>query len=129
EVAAAIDVAFWEPVRGAYADEVDRRRFSEHAQCLAILSGQLGPERLARVGNVLVAGGSELTRTTIYFAHYLFEACGALARGGVKLAVDPVDVIFDRLSMWFDLRGRGFVTPFEEPEPTRSDCHAWGSHP
>src|SRR6185369_2079840 len=38
-------------------------------------------------------------------------------------------VMWDRLGLWFELPKRGFVTPFEEPEPSRSDCHGWGSHP
>jgi hypothetical protein len=129
EVTAAIDAAFWEPVRGLYADDRDRRRFSEHAQCLAILSGALPPARLVQVASGLLLGDSELARTTIYFTHYLFEAFRTLADSSPPLAADPMAVMFDRLGLWFELKGRGFVTPFEEPEPTRSDCHAWGSHP
>ena len=61
-----------------------------------------------------------LSRTTIYFSHYLFETCTMLGR---------VDALFDRLGMWFDLEKLGFKTTFEEPEPSRSDCQAWGAHP
>ena len=28
-----------------------------------------------------------------------------------------------------ELRRQGLKTPVESAEPTRSDCHAWGSHP
>jgi hypothetical protein len=45
------------------------------------------------------------------------------------VGADPEAALFSRLSLWFDLRKNGFVTPFEEPEPTRSDCHGWGAHP
>ena len=31
--------------------------------------------------------------------------------------------------MWFPLAGMGFKALPEEPEPCRSDCHAWGAHP
>ena len=37
--------------------------------------------------------------------------------------------LFDRLKLWFDLKGMGFKTTLEAPEPSRSDCHAWGAHP
>ena len=37
--------------------------------------------------------------------------------------------LYDRFSLWFGLREKGFRTTPESPEPTRSDCHAWGSHP
>jgi hypothetical protein len=40
-----------------------------------------------------------------------------------------VDAVIDRLGYWKGLRARGFVTTPEKPEPTRSDCHAWGAHP
>ena len=29
---------------------------------------------------------------------------------------------------WFDHLKSGLRTLIEEPEPTRSDCHAWGTH-
>jgi hypothetical protein len=40
-----------------------------------------------------------------------------------------MDVLHERLGMWFDLQRYGLKTTFEMPEPTRSDCHAWGAHP
>ena len=43
--------------------------------------------------------------------------------------INRPDALFQRLENWFELPGRGFVTTPECPEPTRSDCHAWGSHP
>ena len=39
------------------------------------------------------------------------------------------DVVLDRLSLWSQMRRDGLRTPVESAEPTRSDCHAWGSHP
>ena len=32
-------------------------------------------------------------------------------------------------SLWFPLLRTGMKTMPEEPEPCRSDCHAWGAHP
>ena len=40
-----------------------------------------------------------------------------------------MDAFFDRMSLWLDLQTQGFKTTPEAPEPTRSDCHGWGSHP
>jgi hypothetical protein len=128
EVWAAVEREFWEPVRGLIADDRDNRHFSEHAQCLAILSGQLDDERGQRVARGLIHL-TELKRTTIYFTHYLFEALRAIGTRWPGLEGEATRVLFDRLGLWFELGERGFVTPFEEPEPTRSDCHAWGSHP
>ena len=33
------------------------------------------------------------------------------------------------MSLWFDAADQGFKTTPESPEPSRSDCHAWGAHP
>jgi hypothetical protein len=127
EVASQLQAQFWEPVRGLFADDRGKTRFSEHAQCLAVLSGFLAPRQCAQVGDALLTS-RELARTTIYFTHYLFEACRVLA-DVPDLGADPEAALFSRLALWFDLEKNGFVTPFEEPEPTRSDCHGWGAHP
>ena len=33
------------------------------------------------------------------------------------------------MGLWFELPALGFTTTPEQPEPSRSDCHAWGAHP
>ena len=118
-LAAAADAAFWDERRGLYADDPARERFSEHAQCLALLGGSVPEDRRARLVDHLF-NEAELARTTIYFSHYLFEACRLAGR---------MEPLFARLATWFDLKPQGFKTTFEMPEPSRSDCHAWGAHP
>jgi len=156
ELAVRATETFWDEDRGLLADDADeyiraRQHFSEHTQCMAILSGQLDPARRARVAAALLPGPSSgcgaagdgrpalagdsrlkpgvqfspvpettLARTTIYFSHYLFETYRELGR---------IDALVERLGLWFDLAERDFKTPVESPEPSRSDCHAWGSHP
>ncbi len=109
-VAAATTAAFWDSKRGVYADDLAHQNFSEHAQCFAILAG----DRRTR----LDAPG--LSQATIYFSHYLFEAARL---------VDRIDLLFKRLELWSYLKRMGFKTTVESPEPSRSDCHAWGAHP
>ena len=75
--------------------------------------------RRERIAAGLLAD-NRLARTTIYFTHYLFETYRILGR---------IDTLMSRLSLWFELERLGFKTTFEEPEPSRSDCHAWGAHP
>jgi hypothetical protein len=65
-------------------------------------------------------GHADLIRTTIYFSHYLFETYAALGR---------IDALFERMGLWFELPALGFTTTPEQPEPSRSDCHAWAAHP
>ena len=119
ELARRVDAAFWNERHGLYADDLAQRHFSEHAQSLAVLSGHLPPQRIEplRIG---LTRAEDLARTTIYFMHYLFEAYREL---------NLPDALFDRLRLWRDLPALGFRTTPEMPEPTRSDCHAWGAHP
>jgi hypothetical protein len=119
EAAQASTAAFWDEERGLFADDLAHRHFSEHAQCLALLSGLVDADKCARVAEGLLTA-DDLTRATIYFSHYLFETDRILGR---------IDKLFERLEEWFELANLGFKTTRESPEPTRSDCHAWGAHP
>ncbi len=117
--AQATSAAFWNEERGLFADDLAHEHFSEHAQCLALLGGLVDADKRARVAEGLLTA-DDLTRTTIYFSHYLFETYRLLGRP---------DHLFARLQEWFELADLGFKTTREHPEPSRSDCHAWGAHP
>ena len=138
-VLAAAEARFWDAKRGLYADDLEHAHWSEHAQCLALLAGARHGEAAARVlaeaspspegeGRVGVSDASHpatpqnsaLAQTTVYFSHYLFEAMGKIGR---------TDVVLDRMGLWYGLLDQGLKTVVEMPEPTRSDCHAWGAHP
>ena len=110
---------FWDERRGLLADDLSHSHWSEHTQCLAVLGGQLSKHQHDRIAQSLLTD-PEIERTTIYFSHYLFETLHALNRP---------DKIQERLEMWFGLKALGFKTTLEHPEPSRSDCHAWGAHP
>ncbi len=119
ELAQAALAHFWDRERGLLAEDEAHQVFSEHSQALALLGGQLpGPVR-ERVAQGLLCGEG-LLRPTYYFAHYLFEAYRLLGRGDALLA---------RLADWQVMLDRGLRTTLEKQEPTRSDCHAWASHP
>jgi hypothetical protein len=112
----AADEAFYDADRKLYADNLEHTAFSEHAQSLALLAGAKYGETAVRT--MLQEPG--LARTTVYFDHYLFEALHRIGR---------TDVLLDRLDLWYGLLDQGLRTVIEHPEPTRSDCHAWGAHP
>lgn len=118
-VAAAVARNYWVARRGLVADDLAARHFSEHAQCLALLCNLFeGDDRRRLTESLLTA--PDLARTTVYFSHYLFEALyhvGALAEAD------------GRLQFWRSLPDMGLKTVLEQPEPSRSDCHAWGAHP
>jgi len=119
-LAERLDTAFWDAKRGLYADDLAHQHFSEHAQCLALLSGALSPERTSTLAENLFRDPT-MERTTIYFTHYLFDCAAKTER---------IQPLFERMeAIWFPLSGMGFKALPEEPEPCRSDCHAWGAHP
>ncbi|MFA6568680.1 MAG: alpha-L-rhamnosidase C-terminal domain-containing protein [Victivallales bacterium] len=115
----AVMRTFWDEEKGLIADDSNHKLFSEHAQCLALLGGLPDEDKRRIIGDSLCSTPG-LSKTTIYFAHYLFETYRLLGRD---------ELFLERLELWFQLPEHGFKTTFEEPEPSRSDCHAWGAHP
>ncbi|MER7243399.1 alpha-L-rhamnosidase C-terminal domain-containing protein [Kribbella sp. NPDC000426] len=113
----AADEAFYDADRKLYADDLEHTSFSEHAQSLALLAGAKYGETAVRT---ILEDPADVARTTVYFDHYLFEALHRIGR---------TDVLLDRLELWYGLLDQGLRTVIEHPEPTRSDCHAWGAHP
>ncbi|HEY9170905.1 MAG TPA: alpha-L-rhamnosidase C-terminal domain-containing protein [Verrucomicrobiae bacterium] len=110
---------FWVAGRSLLADDEQHQHFSEHAQCLALLNGVLAPAQADACFKALLES-KDLSRATVYFSFYLFEVLQQRNRG---------DLIVEKMGFWKDLMRLGMKTPVESPEPSRSDCHAWGSHP
>ena len=61
-----------------------------------------------------------LTQATYYFRFYLFRA---MTHAGLD------DAYLDQLAPWRQMLDLGLTTWAEEPDPTRSDSHAWSAHP
>jgi alpha-L-rhamnosidase len=117
-IAMAIDDKFWVEQRALFADDLEHTTFSEHAQCLALLSGMFSHHEERCFESLITA--DDLTPTTVYFSFYLLETLAKFGRG---------DLLHQKLDFWKQMLTMGFKTPVEMPEPSRSDCHAWGSHP
>ncbi len=107
----------WDDSCGLFRDTHGQETFSEHAQALAILTDALPDEQRHRLSGFTAR---PITRATISFSHFIFEALFKMN--------EPAS-FFDRLSDWTILPAKGFLTLPEGPEPSRSDCHGWGSHP
>ena len=118
--------AFWSEARGLLADTPEKKDFSEHAQCLAIV-GDVLPADKAEVAFRHLIADEDLDRCTVYFSYYLFEAYFKGGRG---------DLFLKRLDLWRTYVAKGLTTTQEAPDSgkngqkeSRSDCHAWGAHP
>ena len=110
---------YWDGSKGLFADKPSKQTFSEHAQCYAVLTGLLTDSEKNRIASSL-GRDKTLAPATVYFCHYLFEAFNVLG---------CAERILEGLGLWRDLASKGFCTTIERPDPSRSDCHAWGAHP
>jgi Glycogen debranching enzyme len=119
-LARRIDDLFWSEEHGLFSDDRDGMAFSEHSQCLAVLSGHPTPPRLRSLRRAFAGEGPALTPCSLYFSHYWLEACRVL---------DLPDSWWSRLARWRELPTQGFLTTPEQPGDCRSDCHAWSAHP
>lgn len=115
----------WDASRGLYADSPQKARFSQHANLLAVLYDVADrSDQPALLERVITDDGIEppegLTGVTYYFAFYLARA---LEHAGMA------DRYPAMLKTWRAMLAQNFTTWPEEPDPTRSDSHAWSAHP
>jgi hypothetical protein len=117
QLSAAVVKNFWREDKAMFVENLDREIYTMHAQSLAILAD------IVPVGAKIVEAMNNepnIHKTTIYFSHYYFEALRKAKR---------MDYFFKAMPLWFNLKKLGLCTTVEQPEPSRSDCHAWGAHP
>lgn len=109
----------WDEGRALFADTPARASFSEHANILAVLTGAVPPDEAPALLERMLAAG-DLTPATYYFRFYLDRAMREAGLGGTYVG---------RLEPWAAMLRLGLTTFAEQPEPTRSDCHAWSAAP
>ena len=110
---------FWNPKLKLFADDEGKTEYSEHAQCMALLSG-LMPKSLEKACFESLLADPNLVRTQpCYWMFYLFETYRRFNRG---------DLLLSKLNFWSEIPNSGLKTAPEMYEPSRSDCHGWGAH-
>ena len=114
-----IRAKYWDQDRGLFADTHDRRAYSQHVNAMAILAGVLAEQEASLLMKNTLAD-PDIAQATIYFRYYLHQA---LSKAGLG------DLYLDNLQIWRDQMALGLTTWAEMPEPSRSDCHAWGASP
>ncbi|MDR2497311.1 MAG: alpha-L-rhamnosidase N-terminal domain-containing protein [Tannerellaceae bacterium] len=114
-----IRAKYWDEAKGLFADTHDHRAYSQHVNSMVVLAGILSVEE---AGALMTRTLSDTTiaQATIYFRYYVHLA---LKRAGLG------DQYLDNLAIWRDQMKLGLTTWAEMPEPSRSDCHAWGASP
>jgi hypothetical protein len=109
----------WDRERGLFRDVPDRDLYSQHANTMALLVNA-APAGTSRELMQRILSDSTLTRATYYFGFYVLEALAHVGLG---------DRYIEQLAPWRSMLALGLTTTPEQPEPTRSDSHAWSAHP
>jgi hypothetical protein len=122
---------FWSPQEELISDTTEHKHFSQHANALAVWLDVIPIPRRAdvmtRIYSATDAGfhasrpvPKDLSPASSYFRFYLARA---LVHAGLR------DRYLDTLGPWRTMLSNGLSTWAEQPEPTRSDSHAWSAHP
>jgi hypothetical protein len=128
--AAGVRKQCWHQKYGLLADTPAQTHFSQHANILGIWLDVIPQAQQQSVLAKLLAGSSTrfprdsalppMSEATYYFRFYLARA---LQHAGMGQEYLPL------LQPWRDMVALGLTTWAEQPEPTRSDSHAWSAHP
>ncbi len=109
----------WDNSRGMMADTPDKKEYSQHANIMAVLTDAIPAGNQTAVLQKITSD-TGVRECTYYYRFYLFEALKKTGLGDQYLAM---------LTPWKDQLAVGLTTFAEQPEPTRSDCHAWSASP
>ena len=101
------------------ANTPDKKTFSQHAGIMGVLTGAVPANQMKQVMQKVLTDTS-LSQATFYYRFYLTRA---LKKAGMA------DLYYSQLKPWRDMLKKGLTTFAENPDPTRSDCHAWSSSP
>lgn len=116
---AGVRTAAWDDERGLLADTPEQQSFSQHANVLGVLTGLFSDAEEQAVMD-RVRTDTTLTQATYYFQFYVHRALDEVGLGRRYIS---------QLDPWRTMLDRGLTTFAEEPDPTRSDSHAWSAHP
>jgi hypothetical protein len=119
----------WNQHYGLLADTPAQEHYSQHSNILGVWFDVIPREqhkdvlrKILSVSDGYAATGPvpPLTKATYYFRFYLARALDHVGMGNQYLQL---------LGPWRDMVSLGLTTWAEQPEPTRSDSHAWSAHP
>jgi len=109
----------WDESRQYLADTPEKKEFSMHAQIFGVLTNAI-PAVKQKSFAARFMNDTSLIQPTMYFRFYLTQA---LKKAGLA------DLYTETLGLWIEMLEKGLTTFAENPDPTRSDCHAWSASP
>ncbi len=119
EVRSEVRQSCWDVRRNLFADTPRKKSHSQHVNLLAVLTDTVPAARQRPLMERILADES-LIQCTYSFRFYLHQAAAKVGLG---------DRYISLLGPWRTMLKLGLTTWAERPEPSRSDCHAWSSHP
>jgi alpha-L-rhamnosidase len=127
---AAVKKLCWNKEYALFADTPAQKHFSQHANILAVWLDVVPRAQQQELLTRILSSTDEnfhtdrkippMTAATYYFRFYLARAIEHAGLG---------DRYLDLLGPWRTMVSLGLTTWAEQPEPTRSDSHAWSAHP
>ena len=109
----------WDKQKNYLADTPEKSDFSMHAQIFGVLTNTI-PEKDQQPFILRFINDKSLYQPTMYFRFYLTQA---LKKCGLA------NHYLETLDLWKEMINKGLTTFAENPDPARSDCHAWSSSP
>ncbi len=119
ELIAAAKSQAWDDEKQIFRDALESDAASQQTNTMALLVGAIPENEQADFMHRILADTS-LTQATYYYGYYVLEALRE---------VGLADEYIDHLTPWQTMLALGLTTTPEQPEPTRSDSHAWSAHP
>ncbi|HEU4781058.1 MAG TPA: family 78 glycoside hydrolase catalytic domain [Steroidobacteraceae bacterium] len=116
----------WVADKGLFADDGDRKVFSQHMNVFAVLYDVATREEAPAILERIIVRGrgidapAGMYSPTYYFAWYLVRA---YEHAGLA------DRYFSLLQTWRELLALNYTTWPESRDQPRSDTHAWSAHP
>ena len=109
----------FDEVKNEMANTPEKNKFSQHAGIMAVLTGAIPAAKVTTVMQHILYD-TTMSQATFYYRFYLTQA---LKKAGMA------DLYYSQLKPWRDMLALGLTTFAENPEPSRSDCHAWSASP
>ncbi len=118
----AIQTLCWNPQTHLFTDLPHGNHYSQHTNAMAVWLDVAAPaDQRAIMTRILTTDGTPSISPASYY--YRFYLNRALEHAGMG------DQYIQQLQPWRDMIALGLTTWAEQPEPTRSDSHAWSAHP
>lgn len=109
----------WDTARDLLSDSPEKKRFSQHANIMALIAGAIPPVKQLALFNK-ISYDKNLVQTTLYYKFYFVRAMKKVGMADQYLSI---------LEPWQKAIENGFTTFPERSGFTRSDCHAWSASP